>query len=66
MEGARMSKRAVWELVKKNEHYTRHQPPADYYADTYQCSHCHNRVNNSEGLSERCPWCKATMSKEDA
>lgn len=46
-------------LIKKNEHYTRQMPPADFIADTYQCTECGNKTNNKEGLPTSCPWCNA-------
>lgn len=52
---------AKWELIQKNVRYIRHQPPADFVADCYRCSKCHNRVNNSTELPKICPWCRAKM-----
>lgn len=53
----------MWNLIKKNEHYIRQMPPADFIADTYQCTECGNKINNKEGLPISCPWCNADSKK---
>lgn len=56
---------ARWELIAKNVRYIRHQPPADFVADMYRCSNCHNRVNDRTELPKRCPWCGEEMDTDN-
>ena len=56
---------ATWKLVAKAVKYTI-QLPAEvkFTADTYECSECHNRVNNRNGLPNVCQWCREEMDHE--
>lgn len=55
---------ARWEMIAKNVKYSRHQPPAEYVADTYRCTNCGNKVNDRTELPKDCPWCSALMTTE--
>lgn len=55
---------ARWELIAKNVKYTRHQPRAEFIADTYWCTNCHNRVSSRTELPKACPWCGSSMTDE--
>ena len=56
-------KTAKWALADRDVRFTRTVPkPEAFTADAYECSNCHNQVNNREPLPDICPGCKAYMS----
>lgn len=58
---------AEWKLIAENVKYTRVLPKkAEFIADTYECTNCHNKVNNREPLPKVCPWCEARMKGGDS
>ena len=55
--------KATWKLIATDVHLN-HQLPAheEFVANIYECTSCHNKINDRNGLPEVCPWCKADMT----
>lgn len=53
---------ARWELLDTDVHLS-HQLPAfrGFMANVYECTSCHNKENDLDGLPDVCPWCGALM-----
>lgn len=57
--------KATWKLIATDVHLS-HQLPTyeEFTADIYECTNCHNKANDRNGLPDVCPWCRADMRGE--
>jgi hypothetical protein len=39
--------------------------PLEFIANTYECTNCHNKVNDRKPLPDKCPWCGEDMKGGD-
>lgn len=53
---------ARWELLDTDVHLS-HRLPAfrEFMANVYECTSCHNKENDIDGLPDVCPWCGELM-----
>ena len=54
-----------WKLIATDVRLS-HQLPAheDFTANVYECTSCHNKINDRNGLPSVCPWCGGKMKGE--
>lgn len=54
-----------WKLIATDVHLS-HQLPTyeDFVANMYECTNCHNKVNDRNGLPNVCPWCGSEIGGE--
>ena len=58
--------KATWKLKETDVRLSRHLPTrASFIANIYECTNCHNKINDRNGLPEVCPWCRAEMRGDD-
>ena len=55
---------AHWELFDVGVRLSHQQPSyREFVANLYECTSCHNKVNDICGLPSVCPWCGEMMDK---
>ncbi len=57
--------KAAWKLIETDVRLSCYLPTiSSFVADIYECTNCHNKANDRNGLPDICPWCGADMRGE--